>query len=80
MMTIRFDEEADALYIAFREIEPGGSKNQQALDDFRIVDYDATDTPIGVEFLVVSGGINLDGVPYAEEISRALKALVPANA
>lgn len=50
------------------------------VDDRRNVDYDADEEPIGVEFLCVSGGISLDGVPRADQIARALQAFAPSIA
>jgi len=77
-MMLRYDEEVDALYVSFQPIGPGDSKRQRLLDDRRIVDLGADGEPIGVEFLCVRDGLNLEGVPRAEEIARALEALAPA--
>jgi uncharacterized protein YuzE len=75
-MIIEYDDEADALYIAFDHIGPVDARRQHLLDDRRIVDLDADGEPIGVEFLDYSAGIDLDGVPRAEEIAQALIALL----
>lgn len=79
-MIVRYDDEADALYVYFRAIEPGGVKRTRMLDDRRNIDYDADGQPVGVEFLCVREGISLDGIPRAEEIASALRAVVPASA
>ncbi|MGE0135580.1 MAG: DUF2283 domain-containing protein [Dehalococcoidia bacterium] len=79
-MIVRYDSEVDALYISFRVIEPGGAKRTLMLDDRRMVDYDAADHPIGVEFLCFSEGIDLEDVPRAEEIATALRAFATAPA
>ena len=56
---IRYDTEADALYVAFRE--PHGQVRTWILDDFRFIDHDEDDTIVGVEFIEVSKGLNLHG-------------------
>lgn len=71
---IRFDPEADAITVSFRPIEPGEVASTRQIDERRLVDYDSAGEPIGVELLYVSEGINLDGLPRAEEIRKALTA------
>jgi uncharacterized protein YuzE len=79
-MMFRYDDEADALYVYFRHIEPGGAKDVRNLDEFRNVDLDAAGNPIGVEFLCVKDGVDLTGVPRAEEIEKLLRNFRPAVA
>jgi uncharacterized protein YuzE len=79
-MLLQYDDQVDALYVSFREIEPGGVKKVRMVDDRRNVDYDANDEPIGVEFLCVTDGISLDGIPRADQIARALQAFAPSIA
>ena len=79
-MMFQYDDEADALYVYFRHIEPGGVKDVRTLDDLRNVDYDAAGEPIGVEFLCVQEGVDLSGVPRAEEIEKLLREFRPAVA
>ena len=43
------------------------------LDEERNVDYAADHEPIGVEFLNVSHGVNVDDLPEQEAISHLLK-------
>ncbi len=38
----------------------------------RVVDYAADGTPIGVEFLGVSGCVGLSDIPHADQIAAAL--------
>jgi uncharacterized protein YuzE len=75
-MIIEYNDEADALYIAFEHVGASAPKKQRELDDRRIVDLDEDGEPIGVEFLDYSEGIDLEGVPRAEEIAQALIALL----
>lgn len=75
-MIIEYDDEADALYVAFERVGSGDSIHQAVLDDRRTIDYDQYGEPIGVEFLDYSDGINIEGVPRAEEIAQALVALL----
>lgn len=68
-MIVRYDDEADALYLCFRPIEPGEVKRTRMVDDRRNVDYDADGNAIGVEFIAVREGIHLDGIPRAIRLS-----------
>jgi uncharacterized protein YuzE len=71
---IRFDPEADAVAVDFRPRSPGDVARTQQIDERRLVDYDAAGQPLGVEFLFVSDGVDLEGVPHADEVRRALAA------
>ncbi len=68
----RHDREADALYVRLRE---GRAARTEELDDFRNVDYGEDGRPIGVEFLAVSRGIDLHGVPEAAAVAAALRGM-----
>lgn len=45
------------------------------LGDGRQVDYGADDLLLGVEFLAVSQGVNLDDVPRVEDVRAPLASL-----
>ncbi len=79
-MLLQYDDQVDALYVSFREVEPGGVAQVHMVDDRRNVDYDASGEPVGVEFLCVSDGINLRDIPHADEIAHALRAFSPSIA
>ncbi|MCL0046453.1 DUF2283 domain-containing protein [Dehalococcoidales bacterium] len=70
-MKFKYDAEADAIYIYFSE-KPYAYGTD--LDDERRIDYASNNTPIGVELLCVSDGVNLDGLPCKDEIAEILKA------
>lgn len=70
-MQIEYDNAADAIYI---HIETGSYARGEDLDDERRVDYDSSGTPIGVELLCVSQGVNIGGLPHADEIAGILEA------
>lgn len=72
-MHLDYDQEADALYITFRE-ETKGRVLTREIDDRRFVDRD-DEGDVGVEILEVSRGIDLTGLPRAEEIAELLKAI-----
>lgn len=74
-MDIRYDTEADAMFVWFRDRRP--NLRTRILDDNRFILVD-DEGVAGVEFLFVSSGIDLEGVPEADEIRRALSAVVPA--
>ncbi len=75
-LQVRYDPEADAVYVSFREVEAGGIRDSLELDESRHVDYDHNDQIVGIEFLKVRDGINLDGVPHADDIRHALEQLL----
>ena len=76
-MNVRYDSEADAVYIKLRE--PAGKVETEFIDVARYVDYDEHNNVVGVELLGVSQGIDLDGLPEAERIAEALRALQPVS-
>ena len=68
-MRLEYDPEADAAYVYLSDAKRTSGKH---LDDARYIDYDAAHRPVGVEFLGVSHGVNLDGVPERDAIMRLL--------
>ena len=72
-MELCYDPEADAIYVGFREHE-GRVRSRNAGDWRRVIDYDDTGEPVGVELLAVSTGLDLDGLPEAEAIGAAIRS------
>ncbi len=70
-MELKHDLEAEAVYISFSS-KP--SAYGRELDDERRIDYAADNTPIGVELLNISKGVNLDSLPRGDEISEVIEA------
>jgi uncharacterized protein YuzE len=68
---VQFDAEADALYVYLSD---GPLVRTQIIDDGRMVDWAADGQVVGLEFLDVSHGIDLRGVPCAERVPDMLKA------
>ncbi len=69
-MRLEYDRRGDAIYVYLREgVEQAFGLN---LDDSRYVDYGEDNLPIGIEFLHVSQGVNLDDVPEREAVGRLL--------
>jgi uncharacterized protein YuzE len=66
---IEHDPDADAIYVHLAE---GLSDRIVYLDDLRLVDVDANGTAVGVEFLHISGGINLANVPHREIVEEMI--------
>jgi uncharacterized protein YuzE len=69
---VSYDRTVQALYVRLADAPYDHGED---LDEDRRVDYAADGTPIGVEFLDVDEGVNLDGVPRAAEIAEALRPL-----
>lgn len=70
-MKIKHDREADALYIYLSDKLYAYGKD---LDDERHIDFASDDTPIGIELLCVSKGVNPDDLPNQEKVIRLLEA------
>ncbi len=68
-MKYRYDEEADAVYI--RLTDKGYSYGEE-LDPERRIDYAVDGTPVGVELLCVSTGVDVRDLPERESIARLL--------
>ena len=68
-MKFEHDPEADAIYLYLREKPYAYGID---LDDKRRVDYTSDNSPIGVELLCVSDGVNIDDMPYKDEITDFL--------
>jgi len=67
--TFSYDTEVDAIYVRLSNKPYAYSKE---IDEVRHVDYASDGTPIGVELLCVSEGVNVDDLPNSEEIARML--------
>lgn len=69
-MYLTYDEQADAVYVQFRR---STVTRTEELSDNVAVDYDAEGRPLGVEFLNVSIGIDLDQVPRRAQVAKLLE-------
>lgn len=66
------DPEADAIYVYLNE---GDVARSQPLDDLRIIDYSGSGRVIGVEFIGVSGGIDLSDLPFHDKVEKLIGEL-----
>lgn len=66
----RHDREADALYITL-SAKPYAFGEDLGPD--RRIDYAADRTPIGIELLAVSQGVDLEALPYRDEIAQVVE-------
>ena len=64
-----YDSENDVLYVQFSDSEV---ERTVALDDLRLVDYDARGEPLGIEFIAASEGLDLSELPFADRIAPIL--------
>ena len=69
-MELTYDTQADALYIRLNDKSFAVTKN---LDDQRYVNYAEDGTPIGIEILYPSLGVNVDGLPSEASVGRLLE-------
>ena len=69
-MKLKHDKIADAIYIKLSNMPYAYGKD---LDDLRRIDYASYNTPVGVELLCVSKGVNLYGLPRKDEIAEILE-------
>ena len=68
MGSVTYDNEGDILYVALTTAEDKRVARSDTRNDLRIIDYAADGRVLGVEFINVSDGIDLSGVPEAETI------------
>lgn len=71
-MKYTYDKEADAIYVQFGRKKYAYGED---IDRERRVDYSKDGSPIGVELLNVSLGIDTRDLPHKEEIEQVLKTL-----
>ncbi len=69
-MEFKHDVQADAVYIYFSDKPYAYGRD---LDDERRIDFAYDNTPIGVELLCVSDGVNLGSLPRIDEIAEILE-------
>lgn len=69
-MFVEYDREADAIYVRIQE---GEVDRTVPLDDLRNIDYSSENAVLGVEFIDVSGGVDLHNIPFAREIEAAIR-------
>ena len=70
-LQIRIDPDARTMYIVIGHSGEMAMETRE-IDDRRTLDYDLKGDLVGVEFLDIDEGIDLDGVPHASRIARAL--------
>jgi uncharacterized protein YuzE len=70
---LKYSPRADALYVRFTD-RPVAYTDDISQGPYyeRGIDYDDNDVPVGVEFLNASKGVDLTGVPLADEIAPRL--------
>ncbi len=72
-LLLEYDESVDAAYITVKEAD---RDHRVRLDDARGIDYAADGSVIGVEILAPRRkGVNLDGLPFPDDIARVMKAV-----
>jgi uncharacterized protein YuzE len=66
------DPDADAVYVYLTGAEV---ERSTSLDDLRIIDYSVGGRVVGLEFLGVSGGIDLSDIPYRHKVEALIGEL-----
>jgi uncharacterized protein YuzE len=69
-MKYQYDRNADAAYILINDL-PFAYSNE--IDETRFVDYAKDGTVIGIELLYVSGGVDISGLPFEDELEKLLE-------
>lgn len=67
---VEVDPSVDAAYV---RLQDGVVARTQQLDGARLIDLDRSGEPLGVEFLNVSRGVRLEGLPSREAIEMCLR-------
>ena len=73
-MQLRIDPDARTLYIVLGHSGEMAMESRE-VDERRTLDYDLKGDLVGVEFLDIDEGIDLDGIPHAGRIARALAVM-----
>ncbi|MCY4622625.1 MAG: DUF2283 domain-containing protein [bacterium] len=76
-MQVRYDSEADAIFLLLRAAH-GGEAGGQRLDDTRIAHLDRSGRVFAYEFLAVSQGVSLDGIG-SDDAALIREALRPVS-
>lgn len=71
---IEYSRAADGLYVY---LGTGHSVVTDQVSERTLVDRDLQGKPIGIEFLFVSGGLDLGGIPQRELVEALLQKEVP---
>ena len=66
-MKLELDRAADAAYVALSE---DGFKKTRKLDQNRLLDLDESGAVVGIEFLNISGGVDLRDLPRRGELRK----------
>ena len=69
-ITVQHDLDADAAYVT---LAVGDHASTRRLDESRLVDLASDGTPLGVDLMHVSSGVDLTGLPFAKQIAAALR-------
>ena len=69
MIDLQYDEEADAIYI---RLSDKAYSYGEELDRERRVDYAADGSPVGIELLCVSTGVDVRDLPEQAEVAKLL--------
>lgn len=73
-LQLRIDPDARILYVVMGHSGEMAMETRE-IDERRSADYDLKGDLVGVEFLDIDEGIDLDGVPHAGRIARALQVM-----
>ena len=67
-----YDREADAVYVKLSDRPYAFGED---IDHERRIDYAADGSPVGIELLCVSEGVDLSNLPRVDEVGDALRLL-----
>lgn len=72
MLNVKTDPQAKAIYITLSDLPV---QYTTELDEDRYIDYALDGTPVGIDLLNVTDGVNTDDLPRQEEIERFLRGM-----
>ncbi len=75
-MGINYDNEVDVLFLKLRDTEYSHSQQPDGPRGDRDILFDKNGDVLGVEFLYVSNGVALDGIPE-QDLPEIQRLLVP---
>ena len=75
VIKLRYDPAADAIYIYLgKKRRLTCTKGMHNAHSMRMLDYDTENSPIGIEVLGTTRGIDVEGLPKQAELAALLQA------
>ena len=72
-LRVEYDRSCGCAYVDLQSGRSGEYAWTERLDQERAIDWDAAGEPLGLDFMNASTGVDLSGIPYANQVAKALR-------